>query len=307
MIQVRLRGIEEFTPASVRTSARTPIAKRLLPGNFFLIILVECKFANFRRRTTLTRHQNHHTGSIRDAEIATAAALAARPNIRPVGRPPRSPTNGLDSGTSSLNSTPSPSLRSVSLSPATSDLPYGRPNFMSYPPNITSHPHPTALHTRDLQPLTPGPTPTTTPTAPSMVQGISRPPTSNPSYTHMSLPPLGLQPSPMPRHDDQRSGSPYPGGSHPGSPHLSAMGSPQMSRGSPHLSSMGYHSPSYPANPNDEAFFYPPPPPTSFQAHSASPEPGLHYGNDGPDRQRDEMLRSFPTMQREHSKDSSTT
>lgn len=243
----------------------------------------KCPYADcqktFTRRTTLTRHQNHHTGTISEAAAATAAALAARPTLPKPGRPPRSPSARPlgrppnDSQPSSAHSTPSPSQRTASLSPST-ELPppfsthrqateynmyRGNSNNMS----VTSHP---ASLMGEIQPLTPRPTPTTTPTIPSvMVPGMNRqPPTSNPNY----LPPL--PPILEPKSEYQRQGSPHLSGGL-GSPHMSSAGSPHMSHASHPYSPAGYRSPSYPtsAMSSDEQVFFPPHLPASFQAPSS--------------------------------------
>ncbi|KKA30022.1 hypothetical protein TD95_001519 [Thielaviopsis punctulata] len=78
----------------------------------------KCPYANcqktFTRRTTLTRHQNHHVGTIEEAAAATAAALASRPNIMKMAR-----SSDIDSmsQTGSPVSTPSPNNRPMSMSP----------------------------------------------------------------------------------------------------------------------------------------------------------------------------------------------
>lgn len=87
----------------------------------------KCPYADcqktFTRRTTLTRHQNHHTGTIEDAARATAAVLARGASSqmgRLASRPPRSDgfsNAGSDHAGSPL-STPSPGQRTMSLSPA---------------------------------------------------------------------------------------------------------------------------------------------------------------------------------------------
>ncbi|WDK09098.1 zinc finger protein [Colletotrichum graminicola] len=80
----------------------------------------KCPYADcqktFTRRTTLTRHQNHHTGTVEEAAAATAAALAARgatakPNAT------RSDGDAVSNRGSPLT-TPSPGQRTLSMSPS---------------------------------------------------------------------------------------------------------------------------------------------------------------------------------------------
>ena len=195
------------------------------------------------------------------------------------------------SSSSSAHSTPSPSQRTASLSPA-SDLPspYPRQEYMyrTSAPGITSHP--LSLLTGELQPLTPRPTPTTTPTIPSgMGPSLNRlPPTSNPSYhaplSHTSLPPI-LEPSLKGDFQLQRAGSPtYASPSVPGPP--------PPPRTSPHLSSLGYHSPSYTSAADDQFYFPPPPPAPSFQTQSTTPEPGLQYSENSLQKKRPSEFHS---------------
>ncbi|KAF2754894.1 hypothetical protein EJ05DRAFT_494356 [Pseudovirgaria hyperparasitica] len=79
----------------------------------------KCPYADcqktFTRRTTLTRHQNHHTGTVEEAAAATAAALASRQSA-----PSRSTRSDVDdySETHSPMPTPSPHERPMSMSPA---------------------------------------------------------------------------------------------------------------------------------------------------------------------------------------------
>ena len=159
-------------------------------------------------------------------------------------------------------------------------------------PGITSHP--LSLLTGELQPLTPRPTPTTTPTIPSgMGPSLNRlPPTSNPSYhapiSHTSLPPI-LEPSPKGDFQLPRAGSPHMSDSPTyASP---AMPGPHAPRTSPHLSSLGYRSPSYGSAAGDQ-FYFPPPPATSFQTQSMSPEPGLQYSENSLQKKRPSEFHS---------------
>lgn len=78
----------------------------------------KCPYANcqktFTRRTTLTRHQNHHTGTIEQAAAETNAKLSTT-------QPQSQSIYGSTSG-SSRNSTASPADRTLSVSP-NSELP----------------------------------------------------------------------------------------------------------------------------------------------------------------------------------------
>lgn len=118
------------------------------PGAWHRILLTQL----LSSRTTLTRHQSHHTGTIQENAEATAAVLAAsRPSTARASRstPIQSPSlptpNTYDSFSSSGNSTPSPLARPDSLSPG-SDLAGGYPRqpgtgyMYASIPAATSHP-----------------------------------------------------------------------------------------------------------------------------------------------------------------------
>ncbi|KAF4554834.1 Zinc finger C2H2 type domain-containing protein 7 [Elsinoe fawcettii] len=79
----------------------------------------KCPYADcqktFTRRTTLTRHQNHHTGTIEESAAATAAALASRASMH--GRGSRSDGEEYSDNKSPMP-TPSTNDRPSSLSPA---------------------------------------------------------------------------------------------------------------------------------------------------------------------------------------------
>ncbi|KAK8215336.1 hypothetical protein M8818_001957 [Zalaria obscura] len=107
----------------------------------------KCPYADcqktFTRRTTLTRHQNHHTGTIEESAAATAAALASRASMQTRG----SRSDGEEySDTKSPLPTPSPNDRPVSVSPALNGVPhmqrqpsdYYIMNGMTMPPHMRS-------------------------------------------------------------------------------------------------------------------------------------------------------------------------
>ena len=82
----------------------------------------KCPYAycqkTFTRRTTLNRHQKHHTGTIEDARLATKMALAeSKGQGRPAVGQAASDGDQMSSHGSPM-STPSPAQRTMSMSPS---------------------------------------------------------------------------------------------------------------------------------------------------------------------------------------------
>ena len=82
----------------------------------------KCPYADcqktFTRRTTLTRHQNHHTGTIEESEAATAAALASRVSLANARSRGSDEEDGFGS-TDGKSPMPQHADRPPSVSPAT--------------------------------------------------------------------------------------------------------------------------------------------------------------------------------------------
>ena len=162
----------------------------------------QCPYADcqktFTRRTTLTRHQNHHTGTVEEAAAATARALATRgPDHR------RRSSGGSNVSDLSSLGTPSPNGHAFPRSPM-HDVPMipplDRQNSGPAPYGDALPPH---LRT-GLQQPSPRSSPTDGSPSPSLY-GISRPSlTSHPGQLPVLEPPA---------YHELRSGS--------GSPHLS--------------------------------------------------------------------------------------
>ena len=176
----------------------------------------KCPYANcqktFTRRTTLTRHQNHHTGTIEEAAAETTAKLST---TKPTTNQPAA---GAFSDTVSAHSTPSPSQRPVSMSPS-NELPplpnlHQRPSELGYlQPNGSFPPH--LRH--DFQQQSPRSSPGMASVA--LAGSFNNIPQHRPSLT--SHPPGYGPPQPLepPANTDHRSN-----GSAVGSPHLSGIG-----------------------------------------------------------------------------------
>ncbi|KAI0592852.1 hypothetical protein F4775DRAFT_597796 [Biscogniauxia sp. FL1348] len=188
----------------------------------------KCPYADcqktFTRRTTLTRHQNHHTGTVEEAAAATAAALAAQAS-KSAPRSVRSDAGDPTSNHGSPLNTPSPGQRQMTMSPnAEMAANVMRGGDYSY---LNNGPLPGHLRA-DMHSQSPT-------SAPAYTTGVR--PTSHPtSYP----PPPTLEPSVE--------------------SHQSASGS---TVGSPHMGSVGWQSPSHMPSPTHSSggngYVYPDP------------------------------------------------
>lgn len=188
----------------------------------------KCPYADcqktFTRRTTLTRHQNHHTGTVEEAAAATAAALATRGGSNRGGRQRSDGEQYSNNG--SPMSTPSPSQRNLSASPNSELAPMN--NMHHQGPYPYMHNSPLPGHLRGEYSNQPPP-----PTA-SFSNGMR--PTSHP--TGYGPPPI-LEP---PANMEQRQ--------------------PGSASGSPHMGSVGWQSPSHMPSPSQSSgYVYPDPDP----------------------------------------------
>ncbi|KAF3926401.1 hypothetical protein AA313_de0204625 [Arthrobotrys entomopaga] len=161
----------------------------------------KCPYADcqktFTRRTTLTRHQNHHTGTISEAAAATAAALASRRSSS------KSSTHSLQLTSHEDN------MESVSQSHTGSNSSL-RMSQGSSPGADHDKPATPAWHeSQSYQTITPLPTPISTPTIPAnLVTGTAALRISDTRLTLRGLPPLNdaLPRSISPLHTSPTSG-----------------------------------------------------------------------------------------------------
>ncbi|KAL6717542.1 hypothetical protein ACLMJK_005457 [Lecanora helva] len=190
----------------------------------------KCPFADcqktFTRRTTLTRHQNHHTGTVEEAAAATAAALATRtPGARDRTGSDGSNYTEAASIASATTRTPSPGERHDSLSPNTDvpQMPFlnRQSGHMNYAP-----------HNEPLPPFNDS-------LPPHLRAGLQQPsPRSSPSASSPSLSAFGGS-----NHFHRPSLT-----SHPILPVLEPptyhdLRQPGSGSGSPHLGTPGWNSP----------------------------------------------------------------
>ncbi|KAF1808191.1 hypothetical protein P152DRAFT_405921 [Eremomyces bilateralis CBS 781.70] len=207
----------------------------------------KCPYADcqktFTRRTTLTRHQNHHTGTVEEAAAATAAALASRASA-----PSRSARSDVDdfSEHASPLPTPSPNERTLSLSPAAGmpvvpNMHRGPgPQEYTYMSNLAGVPP-------HLRPTMQQPSPRSSPALTTQSYNSTVSSGGRPSLTsHPSAygPPQVLEPPTTANH-----------------PHGQTSG-PGSVNGSPHMGHVGWQSPSQQPLPSPGAadgFVYPEP------------------------------------------------
>jgi len=142
----------------------------------------------FNRRTTLTRHQNHHTGTISEAAAATAAALATRRSSSKSFVPPLQTSNSSPSREEKLESV------SQSYTTANSSLKSSVHEGQNFSNDIEKRPSSAWRSDNQIQVLqtaTPRPTPITTPTIPpTLVAGTAALYISRPSSSGKFLPDL---------------------------------------------------------------------------------------------------------------------
>ncbi|KAF2621597.1 hypothetical protein BU25DRAFT_463554 [Macroventuria anomochaeta] len=203
----------------------------------------KCPYADcqktFTRRTTLTRHQNHHTGTVEEAAAATAAALASRATAP--SRTGRSDGGDYSETQSPLN-TPSPNDRTLSLSPA-NGMPAGvvpamhrQASDYAYMGGINVPPH--------MRSEMPQQSPRASPalTSQSYTSSVSNARPTITSHPSAYGPPPILEPPASANHNQSGTGS---------------------ANGSPHMANMGWQSPSQQALPSpgaaDNGYVYPEP------------------------------------------------
>ncbi|KAI1880690.1 hypothetical protein JX265_000930 [Neoarthrinium moseri] len=232
----------------------------------------KCPYADcqktFTRRTTLTRHQNHHTGTVEEAAAATAAALAAQASKTAASRQSRSDGDPASKHASPMN-TPSPAHRHMSNSPVPDLSGNGmRQNEYSYM-NNNGGPLPAHLRT-DVH---------------------SQIPTSTPTYT------TGMRPTSHP------TTFPPPSTLEPHvEPHQTGPGS---AGGSPHMGSVGWASPSHMPSPthsqSGNGYVYPDPDQTAFTTSGLGQMGQMYYGSATQIRRPQSTepgVNSFETKQR---------
>lgn len=234
----------------------------------------KCPFADcqktFTRRTTLTRHQNNHTGTVEEAAAATAAALATRtPGVRDRAGSDGSTFTDAASMASGTTRTPSPGERHDSLSPNSEvpHMPFLTRQSLSYASGESLPPFNDSLppHLRaGLQQPSPRSSPAASSPTLSAFGGSNY--VHRPSLTsHPMLPVL----EPPTYHDLRQSSS----GS--GSPHLGTPGwnSPVHPSGlpSPGTSDIGFNYPEQPYSSNQHLYY-----PNSNMRRPQSTEPD-HY------------------------------